>query len=96
MDTTNPSGILISRADAGFILDILDVRAEQYEITADYCLQYAENNEEDLAELREYVAGLRVGFSYEDSICEVRDGREAMNIARSIRAMQVRIEEALK
>jgi hypothetical protein len=88
--------IQISRDDAGFILDILDVRAEQYEITADYCLQHGENDAEDLEELREYVASLEHGYNHEDSICEVRDGREAMNIAKSIREMEARIRAALK
>ncbi len=96
MDARNDAGIVISRDDAGFMLDILDARAEQYEITADYCLQYAENENEDLEELRAYVAGLRVGFSPDDMILEVRDGREAMNIAKSIREMEARIRAALK
>lgn len=95
MSQTDYVGIQISRSDAGFIIDILDVRAEQYEITADYYLQNEMCDEDEAEELREYVEGLTVGFDHEDSICDVNDGHEAMSIAKSIRALQAKLEAAL-
>jgi len=96
MDTDNLISLALPRVDVAWLADIVAARAEQYEITADYCLQnemYAD--EEMRKELATYVEGLKHGFSYDDSICEVSDGYEAMSLAQMMRELENRLRAAL-